>query len=126
MDDLHAISRQGKVSPDVLARLVRSGPGQRLRAIVLLNTPDSAQHPAGKRPNRNQRQARIDEIRDSASPALEEIDGILVRFDGRRLSAKPTILGTIAVETTPSGIAALSESAYVKAILQDQPVARVS
>src|ERR1017187_7218457 len=126
MDDLHAIPRQGKISPNVLARLVRLSPNQRLRAIVLLNTPNPASGPSRKRPTRNQRQAVIDEMRDSASPALSEIDGILMRFDGRRLSQAPTALGTIAVESNPAGIAALSKSGYLKPTLEDQPVSRVS
>lgn len=124
MDDLNAIRPQGKISPAVLARLARLGPKQRLRAIIVLHTPE-AKSSSGKRPTRGERQAVIDEIRKHAPQAIENIDAILTRFGGRRLSEHPTALSTIAVESTPAGIAALSESNYVKAILQDQPVSRV-
>jgi hypothetical protein len=95
--------------------------GRSLRAVVLLNVEHSSE-----RPDRSKRQAAIGEIRDSASAALSEIDAILARFDGRRLSDAPTALGTIMVETSAEGMAALSKSQHVKAILQDQPITRVS
>jgi hypothetical protein len=98
----------------------------RLRAVVLLKAPNTTPGNGRNRPDRSKRQATIDEIRRSASQALPEIDEILTRYDGRRLSDAPTALGTITVETTAEGIAALSESQHVKAVLQDQPVTRVS
>ena len=125
MDDLNATRPQRKISPAVLARLTRLGPKQRLRAIIVLDTPEPTTGSSGRRPSRGERQAVIDEIRKRASQALKDIDDILTRFSGKRLSEYPTALGTIAVESTPAGIAALSESNYVKAILQDQPVSRV-
>jgi len=64
-------------------------------------------------------------MRSSASAALGEIDEILKRFNGRRLSEQPSALGTLAVETTVAGISALTESDHVKAILDDQPIALV-
>jgi hypothetical protein len=123
MDELRTLPNRGKISPAVLARLARLQPTQKLRAIVVLNTREAIQ--GERRPSRNERQAIIDEIRSLASHALPKIDVILTRFDGRRLSEAPTALGTIAVESTPAGIAALSESEDVKAILQDQPVSRL-
>jgi len=98
----------------------------RLRAVVLLKTPSPTAGNGRNRPDRSKRQAAIDEIRSSASKGLAEIDEILTRYDGRRLSDTPTALGTVTVETTAEGIAALSESEHVKAVLQDQPVTRVS
>ena len=74
---------------------------------MLLNSTHSDQGGSGKRPNRAQREAMLDEIRDSASAALEEIDTILAQFDGRRLTERPTALGTICHETDSAGIAAL-------------------
>jgi hypothetical protein len=117
MDELHATSRQRKV---------RTAPSRIVRAVILLNTTTSSEADGGKRPNRSRREATIDEIRRSASEALSVIDEILTRFDGRRLSDVPTALGTIAVETTGEGIAALAKSEHVKAVMQDQPVSRVS
>jgi hypothetical protein len=71
---------------------------------------------------REERQAAVNELRDAVAPALQEIDEILDRFGGRRLSDQPTALGTVAVEATPAGIAALANSDYVKVILEDQPI----
>jgi hypothetical protein len=68
----------------------------------------------------------IDTVRGSASSALTEIDKILHRFHGQRLSGEPTALGTILVEANEDGIAALSKSEHVKAVLRDQPIAQVS
>jgi sorbitol-specific phosphotransferase system component IIA len=91
----------------------------------MLDTPEALLGKAGERRSRDERAAVIAQMRSRASQALKEIDAILARFDGRRLSEAPSALGTIAVESTPAGIAALSESDRVKAILQDQPVSRV-
>ncbi len=113
----HATSRQKKVGPE------SSGI---VRAVILLNTASSSEGDAHKRPDRSRRQTVIDEVRRSASQSLTEIDEILARFDGRRLSDTPTALGTIIVETNAEGIAALAKSEHVKAVLQDQPVSRVS
>ena len=117
MDERHATSRQKKARPDS---------GRILHAVVLLKTPASATGNGGNRPDRSRRQAAIDEIRASASKALAAIDEILAQFDGRRISDAPTALGTIVVETNAEGIAALAKSEHVKAVMQDQPVSRVS
>ncbi len=125
MDDLNTIPIRRKIGPAVLARLAQSKPTQKVRAIVVLNTTRASAAPRGTRPTRNERRAAIDEVRNQASQALPRIDVILSRFGGRRLSDTPTALGTIAVESTPAGIAALCESDSVRAILQDQPISRV-
>lgn len=125
MDELHALPSRRKISPAVLARLAKSKPTQKLRAIDLLNTMEPGVLLLGTSSNRNERQAIVDEVRSQASKALPKIDIILTRFDGRRLSETPPALGTIAIERTPAGIAALSESDYVNAILQDQPISGV-
>jgi len=124
MDELHEISREGKISQSVTARLAQLSPTQVLRAIVVLKA-EAKSGPAGRRPNRQERQKVIDEVRNSTSKSLQEIDAILTRFNGHRISKIPTAIGTIAVETTPAGIAALSKSDLVKAILPDQPISRV-
>ena len=125
MDDLCPRTLQPKISPILLARLSSLGPKQKLRAIVVLNAPRSGSKSPGKRPDKNERQAVIKEMRLRSPRAIKRIDAILERFEGRRLSPSPTAVGTVVIETNPAGIFALSESEFVKAILQDQPVARV-
>ncbi len=126
MDNPNLVPRQTKISPALLAHLARLRPKQRLRAIVVLDTGEAGPRPSERRPTPAERQAAIIAIRNRASQALEDIDAILARFGGRRLSDGPSAVGTIAVESTSAGIAALSDSDYVKAILQDQPITRIS
>ncbi|SRR5712692_7188798 len=109
-----------KISREFAARLDRFGPQQKVRAIVLLRTKETGVAPTRRR-SRVNRQATIEAVRQSAEQALGEIDGILARFDGRRL-ADVNALGSISVETTARGIAALAASEHVKAILEDQPI----
>src|SRR5262249_32638446 len=98
----------GKISPEFSARLARSKTQLKVHAVVVLYFPDSSDKPARTRPSEKQRLAALDKIQTSAAEAFPEIDSILQRFDGRRLSDKPSALGTIPVESTPAGIAALS------------------
>src|SRR5712692_1091702 len=109
-----------KVSREFAARLDQLRPQQKVRAIVLLRTKDAGTA-ATQRRSRTNRQATIEAVRQSAEQALGEIDSILERFDGRRL-ADVNALGSLPVETTARGIAALAASEHVKAILEDQPI----
>jgi len=122
--DSSEMPHHGKISVALSARLAQSNPKQRLRTIIVLQTGPSVPRPAQSRPSKENRRDEIGRIQQSASQVMDDIDRILERFDGRRLS-QPTALGTIVVESTPSGIAALSASDHVKAILQDQPISRV-
>ena len=125
MNDLHAATGQGKVSHAMSAHLAGSNPAQKVHAIVVLRTSDPVKS-RGARQTPEERQTAISAVRDSAASAIQRIDGILSRFGGRRLSERPSALGTIAVEITPIGISALSESDDVRAILEDQPLSPVS
>jgi len=113
--------QKAKISPEFSARLARLGPRQKIRAIVMLRT-DIAGEASTRRQSRAERQAVIEAIRKSAEPALVDIDGILERFDGKRLATNVDALGCIPVETTAAGITALAASDHVKAILEDQPI----
>jgi hypothetical protein len=111
----------GKVGPEFASRLTRLRPGQKVRAVVLLNTP-TAERKLNTRPTREERQAVIESIRNSAPVALRYIDEILERFNGKRLTEQPSAIGALGVETTSAGISALAESPYIKAILEDQAI----
>lgn len=114
-----------KISAQFFARLKRLKPNDRLRAVVLLNTPETDGKSSRVRPTREERRQEAGNLRDSLGSAVREIDEILERVGGRRLSQQPSALGTLAIETTTKGIAALVESDYVKTIVDDQPIALV-
>jgi hypothetical protein len=125
MGDLQQSAHHGKLSPEFSSRLASLKPTQKLHAIVVLRTPALAGRPSRARPTREQRQATIGDIRNSATEALRAIDAVLRRFHGRRLSGQPTALGTVSVESTAAGISALIDSEHVRAIMEDQPIAPV-
>jgi len=116
--------RNARIDAGMLARLAKSKPGQKIRALVLLNIPNVQQNASGKRTGAAERASASRSIRDSSAAAVESVDLILKRFEGRRLT-EPSALGTIAIESTPAGIKAISESQDVRAILEDQPVSRL-
>ena len=119
-------TEQNKVSSTFSARLAQLKPDRRLRAVLVLRTSNGQLSSSGKRQTRPERQTAVEDNRKAASQAIKDIDRILARFEGRRLSDNPTALGTIAIESTPAGIVELSHSDYVKAILEDQPISRLS
>jgi hypothetical protein len=108
-----------KLSNEFKRRLNGLKPGQKVRAIVLLRTQDIART---RQAARNNRRTMIDAVRQSAETALPDIDEVLRRFDGKRLSDNVSALGSISVEMTAAGIKALATLDQVKAILEDQPV----
>src|SRR2546426_9371482 len=120
MRDSDNTAQHSKISRECAARLDRYGLKQKVRAIVLLRTKETGTATTQRR-SRVNRQATVEAVRQSAEQDLGEIDGILERFDGRRL-ADVNALGSIPVETTARGIAALAASEHVKAILEDQPI----
>jgi hypothetical protein len=122
---LNELPRDEKISPQFSARLGRLKPDTKLHAIVLLQSGETIQEANRPRRTLEQRYAAIEEIRVAATDALKEIDDILRRSGGQRLSEKPGALGTILVESNPIGIAALANSSHVKAILENQPMSRV-
>jgi len=125
MNPLREMPLHGKISPEFSARLARSNPKAKVHAIVVLSCRESSRQPNQTHPTPDRLRAAIQQIRGGAMDALSEIDQILAPFDGRRLSGKPTALGTITVESNPAGIVALANSSRVKAILEDQPISQV-
>lgn len=110
-----------KISQEFAARLGRLGPEQRIRAIVVVNVK-----PQGRvrkeRLSGPEKKAALDAIRGSARESLAEIDDILRRHGGTRLAATIDALGCVVVEATSRSIEALSASAQVKTILEDQSI----
>lgn len=112
---------QTKISSEFMARLGRLKPAEKVRAVVMLHTPDAGST-GGRRQNAGERRKAVAAVRKSAESALPEIDEILERFGGRRLTGEVDALGTISVETTGAGVGALADSDHVTVILEDQPV----
>ena len=110
-----------KISHEFAARLKCLAPGEKVRAILMLDTPD-ASSASEHGPGRRNRQEATELIHNSAMRALGDIDGILKRFDGQRLAESPTAPGTIPVEATAAGIAQLGACKHGRAILEDQPI----
>jgi hypothetical protein len=73
----------------------------------------------GRRQSREERQAAIAAVSSAAHNALGEIDAIIKRHDGKRLSA-PNAIGAISVEVTVEGIHEIAQSSLVQAVLEDQ------
>jgi hypothetical protein len=115
---------QVKVSHEFEARLRRLAPKDKVRAIVMLR----ANGGFGAREEQRgvNRRTLIDAVQSGAETALPHIDEILGRFRGKRLDSKPTSLGSVLVETTRAGIAALAASDYVTAILENQQISQLS
>jgi beta-phosphoglucomutase-like phosphatase (HAD superfamily) len=114
-------AQSGKISEEFAARLSHLDRDQKVHAIVILRTNEDGVI-STRRKSREERQAAINAIRESAQSALPAIDEILERFNGKRLATGVNALGAIAVETTASGITALAASELVKAILEDQTI----
>ena len=110
-----------KISAEFQSRLDKLQPRDKIRAILMLRT-GRVEAPSERRSSRRSRLAQIERFRESARPALREIDRILERLDGRRLALSVDALGTIPVEATPAAIAALASVDAVKAVLEDQPI----
>lgn len=114
-------TRSRKISREFATRLDRLAQDEKVRAVVLLRTRGAAE-PAGKRQSPEERAATVEAMRASAERALDDVDKVLARFEGKRLAKRPDALGSIPVETTPDGIRALASSRRVQAILEDQPL----
>ena len=112
------------ISRELAIRLKGLPPKQLVRAMVMLRTDEnSMMSPA--RPSRQERETRIQQVREASRSALPHIDLILERHHGKRLSDDIDALGSITVETTAEGIRDLSASEHVKAILEDQPIFQI-
>ena len=114
-------SNAEKISEPFRSRLSKLRPEQRVRAIVLIRAPRHG-NGEGRRQSRGERQETIAAIQAAAASALEELDRVLDRHDGKRLAETPNALGYIPIEVTPQGVLAVAESELVEAILEDQPI----
>jgi hypothetical protein len=115
----HKEIRETKISPVFAARLKELKPQETVRAIVMLDT-GKPNEGLRKRPTKKARRASIKSTRESVAEILPDIDRILKRHRGKRLKSEIDALSAVPVITTAAGIDALTTSAHVKAILEDQ------
>jgi hypothetical protein len=118
---MEAKIQKHKISNEFDTRLKRLRTKEKVRAIVLLNI-NNTDKSNEQRQSREKRLATVETVRKTGMQALGNIEEILSRFDGRLLTDYPDALGSIHVETTTSGIKALAESDWVKAIIEDQKI----
>ena len=110
-----------KLSKEFAGRLAVIPADKTLCAVVLLRTKE--RRGASQRQTSTQRRAAIDALRKTGRPVLVDMDQILAQCGGRRLDDDVTALGTVAVETTPTGIKSLANLKDVRTVLEDQNVA---
>lgn len=115
---------QAKISPEFEQRLASLGPADQVQAMLLLKLRGRAR-PTAARTTLAERQVIVGEAAAAADQAVPEIDRILSDHGGRRLAERVNALGSLPVETTPSGLRALAASGQVRAILEDQPVSLI-
>jgi hypothetical protein len=113
-----------KISPEFDRRLRSLRPADRVQALLLLAIPGRSRR-LGTRTSAAERAEVAGEIAAAADQGVLEIDRILRDHGGRRLEDRVNALGSLPVETTPSGLRALAGSARVRAILENQPISEV-
>lgn len=118
---MHDAPNFKKISPEFVARLTNLEPQQKVRLIVLLQI-QNVEDLSNKRQTKSERQTAIKAIQDSASDALENIQGIIEKFDGKQLREKPDLIGSIPIEIKVAGVNALTASDAVKAVMEDQSI----
>jgi hypothetical protein len=115
------LSHRPKISPEFATRLMTLEPKQKIRIIVLLQIPET-ENKTVKRQTRAERQNTIQSVRNSANQALANITTILQNFEGKILTERPDLLGSIPIKITVSGVTALAQSDAVKTIIEDQHI----
>lgn len=107
-----------KISPNFASLLKSFEPERKVRVVIVIKTRPVLQ--TNPKPQDSvTRKATVSSNRKYTQPVLKDIDIILERFGGERLTKQANALGSILVETTPAGVLALAESKKVKAIRED-------
>jgi hypothetical protein len=117
----------GKISPELERRIARLPPASKVSALVVLHRGNGTDGTKRReRLSSSGRAARAAAVHEVAELALPEIDAILARHHGKRLTAHVGPLGYVPIEATPAGLKALASSDLVVAVLEDQPISLVS
>ena len=114
-----------KISHEFATRLDSRNQNEMVRAVVMLEFKRTAKG-TGRRASRAKRKELTEAARRSVEAVADDIAEILERFGGHRLEREIDTLGSLAIETTPAGIKALTECPQVRAIVEDQPLSLIS
>ena len=96
-----------------------------VRAIVVLETERTTKG-IGRRALRTQRKKLTEAAERAVEAATDDIANVVKKYGGHLLAGKLESLGSLAVETTPAGIKALTDCPQVRAILEDQSISLIS
>ena len=116
----HTNGHAAKISDEFAERLAALPGEQQVRAVIL-PAPYMVRRGEG-RSRGAERQAIIRETRQRTEQTFDEIDQVLSKTGGRRLTEAGTALGFIVVETTADGIEAICDLDWVGTVLEDQPI----
>jgi hypothetical protein len=118
----HDMSETSKISSTFAARMKSWRSKSPVRAVLMLAVPAIQKSREAPRIASGRKQS-LTAITAAAGDVLPEVDVILRRHHGKRLSAKPDAFGSIPIESSPAGILELAKQRWTKAILEDQKVA---
>ena len=110
-----------KISDEFARRLAKLAPDETVRAVVM-PTPYFRNSAATRRLRGEERQAILREARQHTEASFQEIDEVLARTGGQRLSTTGNALGYILIETNAAGIDAVSSLDWVNAVMEDQAI----
>jgi len=111
----------GKISDEFAGRLAALPPSNQVRAVVL-PAPYLVNGSNGERVRGEERQAILREARTRTEETFAEIDLVLARTGGYRLTESGNALGFIVVETNAGGIAAIASLGWVGTVMEDQSI----
>jgi hypothetical protein len=90
-----------------------------VQVVVLLATQPEPRL-MGQRQSPTTRKATAHAPKQSAQQSLANLDPLLQDFGGHPLKPEPDGLGSISIEISAAGVAALARSKLVKAVMEDQ------
>lgn len=110
-----------KISTEFARRLEQMHPDEMVRAFVVPHR-EYEQSRMAVRPDRELRRERVRAMQGEVAERLREVDAILARFGGRRLTTEVNALGIVAVEATARALQMIAEAEWVGALLENQRV----
>jgi hypothetical protein len=115
-----AEQHSAKISHEFAKRLAALPPDRQVRAIVLPAPYLVSSN--GARVQGEERQARLREARTRTEETFADVDKVLAKTGGKRLTECGNALSFIVVETCRRGIAALAELGWVGTVIEDQAI----
>jgi hypothetical protein len=114
-------TKASRISSDFAAYLNQLDADELVRAIVL--PARQIQTATANQPSRRgERQAMIEATKRLNERRFHEIDELLTRYGGQRLTQRANTLGSVAIETTADGVEAIANLDWVSAVIEDQSI----